>query len=146
MPPQLRWRSCSPPPHCSAGLPPDRLLLGLFAGAALLSSLTNGPVLPFSESWIRFLLLPLGQGSWQLETSHRLSAVGVMRSACRRDFVGNHDPVQTAEQCSGWHMKRMFRSPYHSPSAFWIVRKLVGVAGFEPATPTSRTWCAAEPS
>src|SRR5262249_46576124 len=36
---------------------------------------------------------------------------------------------------------RGFRSPYHSPQAMCCVRKLVGVAGFEPATPSSRTRC-----
>src|SRR5262249_6452640 len=36
---------------------------------------------------------------------------------------------------------RGYRSPYHSPQAICYVRKLVGVAGFEPATPSSRTRC-----
>jgi hypothetical protein len=35
-----------------------------------------------------------------------------------------------------------FRSPYRSPRVSCVVRKLVGVAGFEPATPSSRTRCA----
>ncbi len=32
--------------------------------------------------------------------------------------------------------------PISGPVAVSALRKLVGVAGFEPATPTSRTWCA----
>jgi len=32
-----------------------------------------------------------------------------------------------------------FRSPYRSPLTVCCARKLVGVAGFEPATPSSRT-------
>jgi hypothetical protein len=32
--------------------------------------------------------------------------------------------------------------PISGPVASAVSRKLVGVAGFEPATPTSRTWCA----
>ena len=31
--------------------------------------------------------------------------------------------------------------PISGPVAVSALRKLVGVAGFEPATPTSRTWC-----
>ena len=32
--------------------------------------------------------------------------------------------------------------PISGPAIYFRVEKMVGVAGFEPATPTSRTWCA----
>src|ERR1700692_1501281 len=35
----------------------------------------------------------------------------------------------------------LFRPPYRSPKQLLLRGKLVGVAGFEPATPSSRTPC-----
>jgi hypothetical protein len=60
----------------------------------------------------------------------------------------SHPGDRTASECSS-RIARWFGAtrygvsfPISGPVVLEIVRKVVGVAGFEPATPTSRTWCA----
>src|SRR5438874_2649512 len=57
-----------------------------------------------------------------------------------RGFLGSRRFDQEAAPLMVRPRQQGFRAPYQAPKRYDDATKLVGVAGFEPATPTSRTF------